>query len=186
MSRGLPVRVLPIHGPLAPALHPRMWTRAMWTRAMWARTGRRLPVLPVAGSHLQAAPPIPCLRACPLSPSTVLLKSRTPPPSPQRRSTSPTPMRRPSLCPMGQRSLPRPSPPTPQSSPPPQPRPLPRVRKLPQRSLPRAPWVVRRRLQAGRRRWRQRIPSGPRPMRPQSRGTGGKRRGARRAPRTMA
>lgn len=82
----------------------------------------RLPVLPVAGSRLQAAPPILCLRACPLSPSTVLLKSQMPPPSPQRRSTSPTPMRRPSLCPMGQRSLLRPSPPTPQSSPPPQPR----------------------------------------------------------------
>ena len=179
-SRGLPVRVLPIHGLLAPVLHPPMWTRAMWTMA-----GRRLPVLPVAGSHLQAAHSVPCLRACPLSPSAVPLKSRTPPPSPPRRSTSPTPMRRPSLYPMGQRSLPRPSPPTPQSSPPPQPRPLPRVRKFPQRSLPRAPWVVRRRLQAGRRRWHRRIPSGPRPMRLQSKGPGGKRRGARKAPRTM-
>ena len=85
----------------------------------------------------------------------------------------------------GSEVLPRPSPPTPQSSQRPQPRPLPRVRKLPQRSLPRAPWAVRRRLQAGRRRWHRRIPSDPRSMRLQSKGPGGKRRGARKAPRTM-
>lgn len=50
----------------------------------------------------------------------------------------------------------------------------------------RAPWAVRRRLQAGRRRWHRRIPSDPRSMRLQSKGPGGKKRGARRALRTMA